>query len=94
VKVLVQVVVNGAQLLVYINVTVVEPPQIEGGPWLLFDKLPLQPPLAFAAASHAANCALTSFCVWQEATVKSAGQLSTTGAGAGTVKVLVQLVGG
>ena len=54
VKVAWQVVVNGAQVLVYVNVTVVEPPQLEGAPVLLFVRTPLQPPEALAVASHAA----------------------------------------
>ena len=54
VKVAWQVVVNGAQVLVYVNVTVVEPPQFDGAPVLLFVSTPLHPPLALAVASHAA----------------------------------------
>jgi hypothetical protein len=60
VKVAWQVVVNGAQLLVYVKVTVVEPPQALGAPVLLFVRTPLQPPLAEAVANQAANAALTA----------------------------------
>lgn len=60
VKVAVQVVVVGAQLLVYVNVTVVEPPQAGGAPVLLLVNTPLHPPVADAVASHAANCAFTA----------------------------------
>jgi hypothetical protein len=55
VKVAWQVVVRGAQVLVYVNVTVVDPPQADGAPVLLLVSTPLQPPLAEAVASHAAN---------------------------------------
>jgi hypothetical protein len=63
VNVAVQVVVNGAQLLVYVNVTVVEPPQAGGAPVLLFVSTPLQPPLADAVASHVAKAVFTAACV-------------------------------
>ena len=49
------VVVNGSQVLVYVNVTVVEPPQEDGAPVLSFVMTPLQPPLADAVANHAVN---------------------------------------
>ncbi len=87
VKVAWQVVINGAQLLVYVNVTVVEPPQKEGAPVLLFVKAPLQPPLAVAVANQVAKAVFTATCVWQAATVVLVGQVSTTGGGAVTVKV-------
>ena len=54
VNVALHVVVSGAQLLVYVKTTVADPPQLFGAPILLLDKLPLQPPLAVAVASHAA----------------------------------------
>ena len=69
------------------NVTVVEPPQADGAPMLLLVKTPLQPPLAEAVASHAANCAFTAACVWQAATVVLIGQVSITVGAAVTVKV-------
>lgn len=87
VKVAVQVVVNGAQVLVYVKVTVVEPPQMDGAPWLLFVSAPLHPPLAVAVASHAAKAAFTWACVWHAAVVVFIGQVSTTVAGAVTVNV-------
>ena len=46
--------VNGAQVLVYVKVTVVAPPQLDGAPVLLLVKTPLHPPLAEAVANHAA----------------------------------------
>jgi hypothetical protein len=88
-----QVVVNGAQVLVYVNNTVVEPPQADGAPWLLLTKTPLQPPLADAVASQALNAAFTWSWVKQASTVCGDGQFNTTVGGAGTVKVAVQLVG-
>ncbi len=75
------------------NVTTVLPPQLDGAPMLSLVSVPLQPPLAFAAFSHAENCALIAACVWQEATVVLIGQLSTTVGAAGTVKVEVQVSG-
>ena len=63
VKVAVQVVVSGAQLLVYVKVTVVEPPQAAGAPVLLFVRTPLQPPLADAVASQVVNAVFTAACV-------------------------------
>ena len=59
----VQVVVVGAQLLVYVNVTVVEPPQLDGAAPALLLSAPLHPPLDDAVASHAANSAFTWACV-------------------------------
>ena len=49
------VLINGSHVLVYVNVTVVAPPQADGAPVLSFVKTPLQPPLADAVANHAAN---------------------------------------
>jgi hypothetical protein len=49
------VLVNGSQVLVYVNVTVVAPPQADGAPVLSFVNTPLQPPLADAVANHAVN---------------------------------------
>jgi hypothetical protein len=86
------VVVVGAQLLVYVNVTVVVPPQALGAPVLLLLRAPLHPPLELAVASHAANSAFTAVCVWQDATVVLVGQTSDTGGGAETVKLAEQVV--
>lgn len=58
-----QVVVNGAHVLVYVNVTVVEPPQADGAPELLLVNTPLQPPLAVAVANHVAKALFTAACV-------------------------------
>ena len=87
-----QVVVNGAQVLVYVNVTVVEPPQLDGAPVLLFVNTPLHPPLADAVASHAAKAVFTAACVRQTGVVVFTGQVNTTVAGAGTVNVAWQVV--
>jgi hypothetical protein len=59
VKLALQVVVVGAQLLVYVKVTVAVPPQAEGAPVLLLLLAPLHPPLELAVANQAANCVLT-----------------------------------
>jgi len=55
VKVAEQVAVNGSQLLVYVNVTVVEPPQEDGAPVLSLVMTTLQPPVDDAVANQAAN---------------------------------------
>ena len=54
---------TGGQLLVYVKSTVVEPPQLFGAPVLLFDRLPLHPPLAVADASQLVNALFTAVCV-------------------------------
>ena len=87
VKVAWQVVVVGAQELVYVNVTVVEPPQAEGGPVLLLVRPPLQPPVPLAVASQVAKAEFTAACVWHAAVVVFTGQVSTTVGAGGTVKV-------
>jgi hypothetical protein len=87
VKLALQVVVVGAQLLVYVKVTVVVPPQAEGAPVLLLLLAPLHPPLELAVASHAVNCALTAVWVWQDATVVLAGHTRDTVGAAVTVKL-------
>jgi hypothetical protein len=86
-----QVVVNGAQELVYVNVTVVEPPQALGAPVLLFVRTPLQPPLAVAVASHVANAVLTAACEVQACKVVLIGQVSVAGGTEETVKVAWQV---
>ena len=57
VNVAVQLLDNGVQLLVYVNVTVLTTAtglQISGAPMLLFVRTPLQPPEAVADANHVA----------------------------------------
>jgi hypothetical protein len=43
-----------------VKVTVVEPPQAEGAPVLLFVNTPLQPPLAVAEANQVAKAVFTA----------------------------------
>ncbi len=59
---------------------------------MLFVRTPLQPPVAEAVDSHAANAVFTAAWVWQETTVVFTGQFSTTGGWTGTVKVAWQVV--
>jgi hypothetical protein len=59
---------------------------------LLFVNVPPHPPVAEAVASHAVKAASTWACVEQVGTVRLVGQVSTTWAGAVTVKVAVQVV--
>ena len=87
-----QVVVIGAQLLVYVNVTVVEPPVAAGAPVLLFVNTPLHPPLPEAVANQLANAAFTAACVCPEVSVVFIGHVNTTVGGAATVKVAWQVV--
>jgi hypothetical protein len=70
-----------------VKVTVVEPPQAEGAPVLLFVNTPLQPPLAETVANQAEKAAFTAACVWHAGVVVLIGQISTTGAAVVTVKV-------
>jgi hypothetical protein len=93
VKLAEQVVVNGAQLLVYVNVTTLLPPQASGPvvPPLLL-KAPLHPPLETAVASHAVKAAFTCACERLEAIVVLAGQVRRTAGGLLTVKEAVQVV--
>ena len=63
VNVALHVVLNGAQLLLYVKVTVLLPPQLLGAPVLLLLNAPLHPPLALAVPSHAVNAASTCACV-------------------------------
>jgi hypothetical protein len=58
---------------------------------LLFVKTAPQPPVITALAIHALYFVLISACVWQVASVTSAGQVKFTEAGALTVKVRVQV---
>jgi hypothetical protein len=57
------VVVRGAHVLVYVNVTVVEPPQAGGAPVLSLVSTPPTPPLPDAVASHAVKAVFTAVCV-------------------------------
>jgi hypothetical protein len=75
-----------------VKVTVVEPPQAEGAPVLLFVKTPLHPPEAEAVANHVAKAVLIAACVWQAAAVVFVGQLSVTEGAAGIVKTAWQVV--
>jgi hypothetical protein len=70
-----------------VKVTVVEPPQADGAPVLLFVKTPLQPPLALAVASQVAKAEFTAACVWHAETVVLVGQVSITGGVFDTVNV-------
>jgi hypothetical protein len=63
VKLALQVVVVGVQLLVYVKVTIFVPPHARGAPVLLLLNAPLHPPLELAVASHAVNSASTAACV-------------------------------
>ena len=65
---------------------------MEGGPWLLFVRTPLQPPVPLAVASQLAKAVFTAACVWQGPVVVLTGQVSTTGGAAVTVKVAEQVV--
>jgi len=59
VNVAAHVVVNGAQALVYVNVTVAAPPQLDGAAPALLLRAPAHPPLEVAVASHAVKAAFT-----------------------------------
>src|SRR5215207_4813637 len=87
------VVVNGAQALVYVNVTTLEPPQASGPtvPPLLL-RAPLHPPLDVAVASHATKAAFTWTWVRLAAMVVLVGQTSDTAGGFGTVNVAAHVV--
>jgi hypothetical protein len=77
------------------KVTVLLPPQADGAPpseTLLFVKVPLQPPLPLAVASHVLKAAFTAACVWQAVVVVLTGQVSDTVGAVGTVKVAWQVV--
>jgi hypothetical protein len=70
-----------------VKVTVVEPPQAEGAPVLLFVNTPLQPPVPETVASQLAKAVFTAACVWQASTVLFTGQVSVAGGIEETVKV-------
>jgi hypothetical protein len=82
-----QDVVRGAQLLVYVKVTVVLPPHADGAPVLLLVRAPLHPPLPLAVDNHVAKAELTAVCVWHDAVVVFIGHVKTTVGGALTVNV-------
>jgi hypothetical protein len=65
VNVAVHVVVVGAHVLVYVQVTVVVPPHLSGATGFVGDLVnkPLQPPLAVVVNSHAAKEASIAACV-------------------------------
>ena len=65
----------------------VEPPQKDGAPVLLFVKTPPQPPVPLAVASQAAKAVFTAGWVWQAPVVVFTGQVKTTGGFDKTVKV-------
>jgi hypothetical protein len=83
----VHVVTRGVQVLVYVKVTVVEPPHANGAPVLLSVKTPPQPPLAETDASQLLKEVLIADCDWHELSVTSAGQVSVTGVSVPTVKL-------
>ena len=87
-----QVVVRGAQELVYVNVTIVEPPPAGGAPELLFVSTPLHPPLPDAVANQAAKAAFTAVCVWPLAVDVFTGHVNETAGAAVTVNVAEQVV--
>jgi Flp pilus assembly protein TadG len=89
-----QVVVNGAQELVYVQVTVVVPPQTEGatGDKGLVDNTPLHPPLAVVEAIQVAKAVLMAACVWQAGSVRFVAQVNMTAGAAVTVNVAEQVV--
>jgi len=71
---------------------VAPPVQALGAPVLLLDKIPLQPPLADAVASHALNAVFTCACDKQVPVVVFTGQVNVTVGAAGTVNVAWQVV--
>ena len=63
------------------KVTVLLPPHLGGAPpcaTLLFDKTPLQPPVALAVSSQREKALFTADWVWQAVVVVLDGQFSTT----------------
>ena len=94
VKIAEQVVVSGAQVLVYVQLTVVEPPQALGAVGLagLVVSTPPHPPDAVAVASQAVNLASIAAWVWQAASLALTGQVRATTAGLATVKLAEQVV--
>ena len=79
--------VKGAQSLVYVKITVVEPPLAAGAPVLLLVRTPLQPPLAEAVANQVAKAVFTAAWVCPSAVVVFVGHVSTTVGAAATVNV-------
>jgi hypothetical protein len=95
VKVFVQEVVTGSQLLVYVHVTVVNPPNAEGATGVAGTvvNIPSHPPLAVVVRSHAANEASMTAWVCPAGSVLSDAQVNTTAGAVGTVKVAKQVFG-
>ncbi len=62
-KVELQLVVIGAQVLVTVNVTVAVPPHLSGAVGALLERTPLQPPLKLAEDFQAAKEASMAACV-------------------------------
>ena len=93
VKLAMHVVVEGAQLVVYVNVTAFVPPHLSGPevPPLLLSA-PLHPPLAVACVSHAVKIASTWGCVRQDAIDTLVGQRNDTADEPATVKTEVAVV--
>ena len=89
VNVFVQEVVSGAQVLVYTQVTVVNPPQAGGatGDAGMVVSTPLHPPLAVVVWSHVANEVLMAPWPWQAGSVLLMAQVKLTGGAAVMVKV-------
>jgi hypothetical protein len=95
VKVFVQDVVNGAQLLVYVHVTVVNPPSAEGATGIVGTvvNIPLHPPLAVVVRSHVANEASMAAWVCPAGSVLFEAHENKTEGAFETVKDLVHLTG-
>jgi hypothetical protein len=74
-----------------VKVTVVLPPQIGGGPWLLFVSTPLQPPVKVAVASQALNASVTCACVWHAAVDVLVGHVNVTGGSTVQVNTCAQV---
>ena len=56
-------VINGAQLLVYVHVTMVLPPHADGATVALLLSIPSHPPLAVAVSNHKVNAVSMAPCV-------------------------------
>lgn len=92
VKVLVQF-IAAPQLLLAVNVTLTEPPQALGAATALLVTVALQPPVTVAKANQALNLVLICACVWQPASVRSAGQFKASVGAAVTENVFVMFTG-
>src|SRR5438552_10766959 len=80
------------QVLVYVKVTVVLPPQAFGAPVLLLLREPLHPPLELAVASQLVNAVFISPYVRHEPAGVLVGQLSDTAGAAATANVAAHVV--